>query len=181
MHCGVLVVLLHCRTPCLRALPSRKHLGCAYLRLKIAVSLETSSKDRRFMLTCDLKNRSLCLQSSLARGVCLRTGRAWIYENCAPVRDVLTIPFLANSNIALFRFDHLYIFKNRAPVRSILEILSICLHPNRRKLRDPVRSMRRTWIIMNDHVEGFHFNSISNQSHFTSFQVAFRVARRGVF
>ena len=97
---GRVLIFLCCRPPCLRALPSRKHLGRDYLRLKITLSLEKSSKNRRFMLTSDLKNGSLRLQSSFARAVCLQTGHAWIDESCAPTRDILKIPFLANSKFA---------------------------------------------------------------------------------
>ena len=57
IHRGVLVVLLRCRLRCLRALPSRKHLGRAYLRLKLCSRSRHPQKNRRFMLTCDPKKR----------------------------------------------------------------------------------------------------------------------------
>ena len=83
------------------------------------------------------------------------------------MRDILKSPFLANSKIALpretirfFASDHLYIFKNRAPARSILEISSTGMDEN----DAPVRSIRKIWIISNDHVERFYINSISNCS-----------------
>ena len=51
-----------------RALPSRKHFGRAYVGLKIPLSLETSSKNRRFFGNIDQQNAEHRLQSSLGRG-----------------------------------------------------------------------------------------------------------------
>ena len=48
IHCGVLMIKCVARH-LQRALPSRKHFGRAHVDLKIALLLETSSKNRRFL------------------------------------------------------------------------------------------------------------------------------------
>ena len=55
IHCGVLIFYAVARRRP-RALPSRKHLGRAHARPKIALSLETSSTNRRFFYRFSIKN-----------------------------------------------------------------------------------------------------------------------------
>ena len=148
--------LMHCRPPCLRALPSRKHFGRALVRFKIALSLRASSKNRRFMLIFGQKNdfafkivvvegsvterfAPLIEQNCASAGHPQIPGFAYsrITQHCAPARD----------NRVFWRYDDgLYIFKNRAPVQNILEISSIIFIKFDQN-DAPVRSIWKIWII----------------------------------
>ena len=149
--------LMHCRPPCLRALPSRKHFGRALVRFKIALSLRASSKSWRFMLIFGQENDS-AFKIVVVEGSVTERFAPLIEQNCVSVRDILKIPAFAYSRITRHcapardnRFfwhydDGPYIFKNRAPVQNILEISSIIFIKFDRN-DAPVRSMWKIWII----------------------------------
>ena len=97
--------------------------------------LKTSTCFYRFLRISIKKIQALAFKVLLVGGVDTELV-APIFENRAPVRDVLKIPFskiaLPRGTIRFFgRFDDVCIFKNRAPARDILKISSVYLHQNR--------------------------------------------------
>ena len=60
--------LMCCRPPCLRALPSRKHLGRALVRLKSALSLGASSKKHRCIAMFDQQIGYFAFKAVLLEG-----------------------------------------------------------------------------------------------------------------
>ena len=72
-------------------LPSRKHLGCVLVCFKIALSLETSSKNRRSMLILIQKNGDFAFKVVLLEGVVTELVAPLLKAKFAPVRDILKI------------------------------------------------------------------------------------------
>ena len=145
----------------IRVLPSRKHLGRALVRLKIALSLKTSSKNRQFLSIFEQKIRSLAFKVLLVEGSVTEPVAPRFFESCAPVRDILKIPdfafskkttcffdvlmMLVSSKIALpletsskfRRFIFIKMDQNSAPVQGIRKIFIIYFQKTRSPSRHP--------------------------------------------
>ena len=144
-------------------LPSRKHLGSALVRFKIALSLETSSKTQHSMLTFDQKVGDLAFK---IEGVVPNWPRPCLRQNCTPVRDILKILGFAYSMIHqklrsrarrfdLFAFVIIFLSSKIALPGGASSKFPPFIFIEFDQNDAPVRSIRKNWIMCDDDVKEF--------------------------